>query len=106
MSIRLSPLLVAALFCAPVHAQAGEEQRFDVRFDVSGGRLSVALPQLSRQASVSISVADADLWKSSVRSVRGRMSVEEAIAHMPAGTGARAVRVRGTRRRINRERVG
>src|SRR3546814_16319808 len=97
MRPRLSPRLAAALLCTPVHAQAAEEQQSNVRFDVSGGRLSVALPRLSRQAGVSISVADADLWKRRARSVRRRMSVDAAIARMLAGPGARAVRVRGPR---------
>jgi outer membrane receptor protein involved in Fe transport len=60
------------------------------------------LPVISRQAGVSISVVDAKLWQAKVRSVRGRMSVEEAIRRLLAGSDARAIRVSATSWRIER----
>ncbi|MBL8650363.1 MAG: TonB-dependent receptor [Sphingopyxis sp.] len=96
---RTLPLLIAAVaLCAPTLASAAEERAFDVPKD----SLASALPLLSRQGGVSISVADAKLWNGRVRSVRGRMSIDEAIARMLAGTDARAVRVSATSWRIER----
>ena len=65
-------------------------------FDVPKGSLSTALPVISRQAGVSISVVDAKLWQARVKPVRGRMSVEEAIQRLLMGSDARAVRVSAT----------
>lgn len=98
MSRTLALLFAAAPLCLPVPATAAEEPVFDV----PGGSLSRALPIFSRQAGVSISVADADLWQGRVKPVRGRMSIETAIGRMLAGTGARAVRVSTTSWRIER----
>lgn len=83
----------------PAQVMAAEENRYDV----PGGRLSSALPLLSRQAGVSISVADAQLWGTRVKPVRGRMGVDDAIRRMLAGTGTRAVRVSATSWRIERQ---
>ncbi|SNS43520.1 TonB-dependent receptor domain-containing protein [Sphingopyxis indica] len=94
----LSLFVAGAAIALPAQAMAAEERAFDV----PSGSLAAALPVLSRQAGVSVSVADADLWKSRVRSVRGRMPVGEAMARMLAGTAARAVRVSGTSWRIER----
>jgi len=104
MRSRLSPLLftgAASVLIASAQAQAAEERMFDL----PKGNLSAALPLLSRQAGVSISVADAELWKSRVRPVRGRMSVDVAIRRMLNGTQARAVRVSNTSWRIERRPV-
>ena len=84
-------LLAIALIGLPVQVAAAEH-----RFDVPGGSLSATLPKLSRQAGVSISVADGQLWQVDVRPVRGRMDIEDALKRMLAGTGARAVRVNAT----------
>ncbi|WP_432770593.1 MAG: TonB-dependent receptor [Sphingopyxis sp.] len=98
MANRLPFALAAAVLALPVHAVAAEERRFDV----PGGSLSQALPVLSRQAGVSISVGDAKLWRARVKRVRGRMSVDDAIAQLLAGSDARAVRVSATSWRIER----
>ncbi|MFC3785833.1 outer membrane receptor protein involved in Fe transport [Sphingopyxis italica] len=66
------------------------------------GSLSAALPLISRQAGVSISVGDAKLWQARVKPVRGRMSVEKAIQRLLEGSDARAVRVSATSWRIER----
>ncbi|WP_077147080.1 TonB-dependent receptor [Sphingopyxis sp. KK2] len=96
---RSLPLLAAAvLLCAPAAAAAAEERAFDV----PKGSLASAVPLISRQGGVSISVADAGLWNGRVKAVRGRMSVDEAIRRMLAGTDARAVRVSATSWRIER----
>ncbi|WP_033073294.1 TonB-dependent receptor domain-containing protein [Sphingopyxis sp. MWB1] len=92
---RLVPL-AALLTSLSVPAQAADQHAFDV----PKGRLSAVLPLLSRQGGVSISVTDASLWKAQVKPVRGRMSIEEAIAHMLAGSKARAVRMSATSWRI------
>lgn len=93
------PLIVAAVMLSlPAQTAAAEERAFDV----PQGNLSNTLPVLSRQAGVSISVVDAKLWEARVKRVRGRMSVEEAIRRMLAGSDARAVRVSATSWRIER----
>ncbi len=97
---RLSPVwLVApvALVCAaaPVRAQ---EQR---RIDLSAGRLSERVPQLARQAGISISVTSDTLWRAKVRGVRGTMSPAEALARMLSGTSSRAVQLSATSWRID-----
>lgn len=86
------------MLSVPAIAAASEQRAFDV----PKGSLSNALPLISRQGGVSISVADAALWQSRVRSVRGRMSVDEAIRRMLADSGTRAVRVSATSWRIER----
>lgn len=91
-------VLVLALLALPVQAQAAEERAFNV----PRGTLSATLPQLSRQAGVSISVADGRLWQAEVKPVKGRMSVEAAIKRMLSGTDARVVRVSPTSWRIER----
>lgn len=102
MTSRLSPCLFAAataiLLALPAQAQASEERAFDI----PKGNLSSVLPVVSRQAGVSISVVDAKLWRARVKPVRGRMSVDEAIRRLLAGSDARAVRVSATSWRIER----
>ncbi|SBV32883.1 TonB-dependent receptor [uncultured Sphingopyxis sp.] len=98
MHPRLSLAVAAIALCLPAQVQAGEERAFDV----PKGSLSAALPLISRQAGVSISVADAKLWKARVKPVRGRMSVEQAIRRLLDGSDARAVRVSATSWRIER----
>jgi outer membrane receptor protein involved in Fe transport len=102
MTPRLSPSLVAVAAAIslglPTQAAAAEERAFDI----PKGNLSGVLPVISRQAGVSISVVDAKLWQARVKSVRGRMSVEEAIRRLLAGSDARAVRVSATSWRIER----
>ncbi|MBL9070944.1 MAG: TonB-dependent receptor [Sphingopyxis sp.] len=88
--------LAFLLLVLPVQAQAADERTFDV----PRGSLSASLPQLSRQAGVSISVSDARLWQADAKAVKGRMSIEAAIRRLLAGTDARAVRVSPTSWRI------
>jgi iron complex outermembrane receptor protein len=99
MNRPLALLLAAAPLTWSAPALAADEQR---DFDVPGGSLSRALPILSRQAGISISVADAGLWQGRAKKIRGRMSIEAAIERMLAGSDARAVRVSATSWRIER----
>ncbi|MBK6414190.1 TonB-dependent receptor [Sphingopyxis sp.] len=101
MHARLSLVAAAIALSLPVQALAADERVFDV----PKGRLSTALPVMSRQAGISISVMDAKLWQSRVKPVRGRMSVEKAIKRLLGGTDARAVRVSATSWRIERRLV-
>ncbi len=98
MNPRLSLAVAAIALCLPAQVRAAEERAFDV----PKGNLSSVLPVISRQAGVSISVVDAKLWQARVKSVRGRMSVEEAIRRLLAGSDAHAVRVSATSWRIER----
>lgn len=96
MTRRLSSAAAMLLLSLPAQVQAAEERAFDV----PKGSLSGALPLLSRQGSVSISVADARLWQTPVKRVRGRMPIERAIVRMLEGSDAHAVRVSATSWRI------
>ena len=98
MNPRLSLAVAAIALCLPAQALAADERAFNV----PKGSLSSALPLISRQAGVSISVADAKLWQARVKPVRGRMSVERAIERLLDGSDARAVRVSATSWRIER----
>ena len=98
MNPRLSLAVAAIALCLPAQALAADERAFNV----PKGSLSSALPPISRQAGVSISVADAKLWQARVKPVRGRMSVERAIERLLDGSDARAVRVSATSWRIER----
>ena len=99
MRTRLSLALGLAIIILPAQAMAAEERAFDV----PRASLSATLPLLSRQGGVSISVSDPALWRTRMRPVRGRMSVDEAIRQMLDGTGARAVRVSATSWRIEKQ---
>ena len=81
MHPRLSFAAAAIALCLPTQALAAEERAFNV----PKGSLSAALPLISRQAGVSISVGDAKLWQARVKPVRGRMSVEKASRRLLDG---------------------
>lgn len=85
-----------ALICAATPARAEETRRIDV----SSGPLSERIPQLARQAGISISVTSDALWRTKVRGVRGRMTAGEALARMLSGTSSRAVQLSATSWRI------
>ena len=98
---RRSAWLVAplALVCAAAPAWAQEQQTR--RIDIASGRLSERVPQLARQAGISISVTDGTLWRARVKGVKGVMSPAEAIARMLSGTNSRAVQLSATSWRID-----
>lgn len=97
MNTRLFSALLLLLFAMPVAAR--DESRL---IELPRGTLLQSLPLLGRQAGISISVADAKLWQSAVKPVRGRMSAEKALDRMLSGTNARAVKVGVTSWRIER----
>lgn len=83
-SLFLAPLLIVA----PIAAQAQvAELRIDER------RLDRAVEALGRQAGVSIAISDPKLAGIGVRSVRGRMTADAALARMLAGKPLRARRI-------------
>lgn len=90
-------LTPVALVCAAAPVQAQDARRIDL----PSGRLSERVPQLARQAGISISVTSDALWRSRVRSVRGTMSAGEALARMLSGTRSRAVQLSATSWRID-----
>ena len=77
----------AALAATPAQAVQGRA------LSLPGGRLGDAIVALGRQAGVSIGVSDPSLAASRVPAIQGRMSVEQALARMLAGSQARFVRV-------------
>ena len=97
MITRLFSALLLLSFAMPVAAR--DESR---AIELPRGTLLQSLPLLGRQAGISISVADAKLWQSPVKPVRGRMSAEKALDRMLSGTDARAVKVGVTSWRIER----
>ncbi len=96
MLSRLLFLLAMLLLALPTAVSAADEHIIDVPRTT----LARALPVLSRQTGVSISVADGNLWQSPVHRVHGRMTVSEAITRLLAGSNARAVQVSATSWRI------
>ncbi len=80
----LAPLLIVV----PVAAQA---QTAELRIDER--RLDHAVEALGRQAGVSIAISDPKLAGIGVRSVRGRMTADAALARMLAGKPLRARRI-------------
>ena len=101
----LALIATAALLCAAASSRAQapqwRAQAVEPRaIDVAGGRLSDRVPQLARQAGISISVTSDKLWRTKVKPVRGTMTPGEAIARMLAGTHSRAVQLSATSWRI------
>ena len=103
----LSRLFLILLFASlPPAAHAAEARQPETRsINLPKGTLSQLLPVLGRQAGVSISVADSQLWQARVKSVRGRMTVAQALDHMLTGSNARAVRVGANSWRIERRAI-
>lgn len=77
-------------------AQAGNRSAVDIK----GGRLGDALIQLGQQTGSSIGISDQRLTAITVKGVRGRMSVDEAIRRLLAGKPARAMRINSRSWRI------
>ncbi len=90
------PLAAAALLCAaaPVRAQA------EKRIDLPAGRLSEQVPELARQAGVSISVTSEAIWRARGKAVRGNYAPGAALARMLEGTKGRAVQLSATSWRV------
>ena len=92
---RLSQILASGLFLVTT-ATAGASHAWAVQsreLSLPAGRLGDAIVALGRQAGVSIGVSDPVLAGRGVPAVRGRLSVEQALARMLASTDARVVRV-------------
>ena len=77
-------------------AQAGNRSAVDIK----AGRLGDALIQLGQQTGNSIGISDQRLTAITVKGVRGRMSVDEAIRRLLAGKPARAIRINARSWRI------
>lgn len=61
--------------------------------DIKDGRLGDAVIQLGQQTGSSIGISDQRLTSITVKGVRGRMSVDEAIRRLLKGKPARAIRI-------------
>ncbi len=94
----VAPLALVALVCAAAPAHAQDRQRIDIE----SGQLSEAVPQLARQAGISIAVTSDRLWRARGQPVHGSFTVEDALARLLQGTGSRAVRLSETSWRIER----
>ncbi len=82
-------LLAASACLLSLSAAAAAAQQHS--FTLPAGRLGDAVVALGRQARLSIGVRDPALASIRVKPVHGALSVEQALARMLAGTGARAV---------------
>lgn len=89
----------AGLLCA-VASPAEAQQRHEI--DVPAGTLQQAVLALGRQARISISVTDPSLLRVRVPRIRGRLTAEQALRRMLAGTPARFVALGGDSYRIVR----
>lgn len=97
MRVAALPALMV-LACMAVPANAGRSVASSI--DVEPGELSERLPDLARQAGVSVSVSSRSLWRTQVHGVRGNLPPGEALARMLQGTRGRAVQVSPTSWRI------
>lgn len=80
-------LLMVGTFAEP--AIARERQMFDIQ----GGRLSDAIVALGVQGGISIGLSDPVAQRTSVRPVKGRLSLDAALSRLLDGTGLRAIRI-------------
>ncbi|WP_157216308.1 TonB-dependent receptor [Flavisphingomonas formosensis] len=87
-ALRLAFAFTASVACVTAAAAAPVRD-----FDLPAGNLGTALTQLGRQAGLSISVADAGLWRRPVPPLKGRMAPREAIARLLRGIDARIVEI-------------
>ena len=87
---RLDQAFIAALLIMAPAAAAAAERR---PLDLPAGRLGDALVALGRQADISIGTLDPALASRRVKPVRGRLSVEEALRRLLAGSDARFMRI-------------
>lgn len=89
MNARLPLFAAAAALIAPASAVA------DVRhsIDLDAGPLAASVVALSRATGASIRVGDAGLWQRKVPAVQGRLTVNQALHRMLAGSGAHPERI-------------
>lgn len=95
----LSASLLALPFVmlsSPALAQA------PVAVDIAAGRLDTAIIALGRQAGITIGISDRQLGAHRVRRLRGRMTVEQALARMLKDSEARPIRLATNHWRIVR----
>lgn len=95
----LSAALLAlpfAMSSTPVLAQA------PVTVDIAAGRLDSAIIALGRQAGITIGISDRQLGAQRVRRLRGRLTVEQALARMLKDSDARPIRLAANHWRIVR----
>ena len=83
--------VAAAGLLSVVAAPAAARQLHQL--DLPAGSLQQAILTLGRQARISIALTDPALARITVRRVNGRMTVEQALARMLAGTPARFARL-------------
>ena len=81
-------LIPALLFASPAVAQEAR-----VSIAIPGGRLDAAMLALGRQAGVSIGLPDRAISAVRVRAVRGRLTPDEALQRLLAGTNLRMRKV-------------
>ena len=89
----------AGVLCA-VPSTAGAQQQLSI--DLPAGSLQQSVIALGRQARISIAVTDPSLLRLRAPAVRGRMSAEQALRRLLAGTRARAIAVGTSSYRIVR----
>ena len=92
MTHRLAPLLLASVALLASSEALG---RSPGRVDLPAGPLGEAIVALSRTTGTSIRLTDPALWQRPVRAVHGRMSVEQALDRLLAGSDARPVALGG-----------
>ncbi len=92
----------ANLLCTIVALSIAQSAQADDRsfVDIRAGRLGDAVIQLGQQTGSSIGISDQGLTGLTVKGLRGRMSVDEAIRRLLDGKPARAIRISARSRRI------
>ena len=87
--------LIATLIFAE-GAQASNRSSVDIK----AGQLGDAIVQLGQQTGSSIGISDQRTTRLTVRAVRGRLSVEQAIRKLLKGQPARVIQINGQSWRI------
>src|ERR671921_499915 len=92
---------VAAAGALSISASVAEAQQLRL-LDIPAGNLQQAVIALGRQARISIAMTDTSLARIQVPRVRGRMTVEQALRRLLAGTPATYVSLGGSSYRVVR----
>lgn len=87
--------VIAAIICAK-NAEASNRATVDIK----AGQLGDAIVQLGQQTGSSIGISDQSVTRLSVKAVRGRLSVDQAIRRILKGKPARAIQINGRSWRI------
>jgi iron complex outermembrane recepter protein len=92
----IAAAVLGVIIASPAHAES------QVEVDIAAGRLDSAIFALGKQAGISIGLADPRIGANKVPRIKGRMTSQQALTLLLAGTGAIPQRVHAQHWRIVR----